>query len=166
MGWLYGWETRAALVKHLCDEPKTYRTLAHKTTKEDGQSILWAVHEFPMDSAVEEYRGKRFIVCYLMNGRRDDRYQHGYKDMGESAGPYFYSCPLRYLEMAPEVACQEWRDNVKAYHARMSRKFKVGDVLKLVSGCTPQQIEVTSVRPFRGRGDDGIVYRVTKRQIA
>lgn len=162
MGWLHGWESRAALVKHLCEEPRTYKTLAHKTTQEDGQSILWAVHEVLKDSDAEKCLGKRFIACYLMDGRGNDRYKYGYKGMEESMGPYFYSCPITYLDMAPEVTCPVWRDKVKAHHARMSREFQVGDILKLVPGCTPRQIEVTSTKPLRGRGEDGILYRVNR----
>lgn len=31
--------------------------------------------------------------------------------------PYYYSCPLSYLDLAPEQSA-EWRAGVRAYHAR------------------------------------------------
>lgn len=41
----------------------------------------------------------------------------GYKAMDESVHPYYFSCPKRYLTMAPEV-CPEWREKVLAHHQR------------------------------------------------
>jgi hypothetical protein len=55
----------------------------------------------------------------------------GYKDMDESVGPHYYSCPLSYLDVVPQpesTFCRDWRDKVRAYHAirqeaRIARKF-------------------------------------------
>ncbi len=41
----------------------------------------------------------------------------GYKAMDESMAPYYYSCPLRYLDMAKELS-PGWREKVRAHHAR------------------------------------------------
>ena len=49
-----------------------------------------------------------------------------YKDMTESMHPYFYDCPLAFLEAAPEV-CAEWREKVRAFHAAKARTFKADD---------------------------------------
>ena len=43
--------------------------------------------------------------------------QWGYKPLDESMHPYYYSCPLSYLDLAPEQSA-EWRAGVRAYHAR------------------------------------------------
>jgi hypothetical protein len=44
-----------------------------------------------------------------------------HKPMEESMGPYYYSCPLSYLDLAP-VASWHWRDGVIQYHARRGSK--------------------------------------------
>ena len=31
--------------------------------------------------------------------------------------PYYYTCPLSYLDLAPEQSA-DWRAGVRAYHAR------------------------------------------------
>jgi hypothetical protein len=31
--------------------------------------------------------------------------------------PYYYSCPLRFLDLAPEQS-RAWREGVRAYHAQ------------------------------------------------
>jgi hypothetical protein len=170
MGWLYGWHSREDLIKHLVDEPISYRTIAHRATYEDHQAILWAVHEFPVDCEVEQYRGKRFIACYLMGYDRRDS-THGYKDMEESMGPFFYSCPLIFLVHAPEVANQAWRDGVAKFHAEKSVKrlkmkaIKIGETVKLKEGCKPPEIRVTSLKPLRGV-HEGVLYRITERFLA
>ncbi|WP_449757697.1 hypothetical protein [Delftia acidovorans] len=43
--------------------------------------------------------------------------QWGYKPLDESMHPYYYSCPLSYLNLAPEQSA-DWRAGVRAYHAR------------------------------------------------
>lgn len=167
MGWLYGWNSRKELVTHLVDEPQSYKTLAHATTRENGQSILWAVHEFPMDSPSETYRGKKFIACYLMDS---DKGMHGYKDMEESMGPYFYSCPLAYLDMVPEVTNQEWRDGVKArVEAETKRKkfmklVAVGNIVQLPASYKPNKFRVVSLMPLLGEAN-GTTYRIPKNKI-
>ena len=35
----------------------------------------------------------------------------------ESMHPYYYTCPLSYLDLAPEQSA-DWRAGVRAYHAR------------------------------------------------
>ena len=44
----------------------------------------------------------------------------GYKDLDEAMFPYYFSCPLKYLDMVPiEIygGHPEWRERVRAYHA-------------------------------------------------
>jgi hypothetical protein len=37
----------------------------------------------------------------------------GYKPMTESMGPYYYKCPIGFLDEAP-VRCESWRAKVRA----------------------------------------------------
>ena len=73
-------------------------------------NILYVVHE--STTATETYR---FIGVYIL---LKDREGWGYKPMEESMGPYFYSCPLGYLEIVPHNTNPKWREGVKEYHAR------------------------------------------------
>jgi hypothetical protein len=171
MGWLYGWKSREELTAHLLNEPTTYTTLAHRRTSEGGESVLWAVHEV---AAGREKAGTKFLVCYLIgHDRRDGTF--GYKDLGEECGPCFYSCPVKFLDMVPEPDgeyAHGWREKVRQFHAQAAarrqfiRTLKVGDTVNLREGCTPSSIKVTSLKPLRGTGANGVTYRVSERYIA
>lgn len=82
-------------------------------------NVLWTVEEVIRHKNPDETT--RFIGCYLLSKQRN--YGYGYKAMCERAGPYYYSCPLKFLNMVP-VACQEWRDKVIA-HTRGYDKAEV-----------------------------------------
>ncbi len=171
MGWEYAWNSRKELIAHLCDEPTNYKTLARKVASEDGESVLWAVHEIGPDD--EENPGLRFIMCYLMRYDRKHRL-HGYKEIGETMGPSYYSCPLSFLDMVPEPEgdyVEEWRESVRRFHANMAereRRFKalkIGDTVKLRDGCTPSEVVLTSLKPLRGT-HDGVLYTVSEQDLA
>ncbi len=103
---------------------------------------------------------ERYIGCDLLRCERG--YGWGYKDLCESVHPYYYSCPLAYLEMVP-VACETWRERVREYHARQKRRLRVGATYTLI-GRTVPHVEVVSVRPLLGRYN-GCTYRVSKSYI-
>jgi len=90
-------------------------------------NVLWTVHVIRDVATKAEVQ--RFIGCFLL--RSDPGYGWGYKDMDESSGPCYYSCPLAYLDM---VTCPEdtpyakaWREKVQTYHTRI----KLSDGLRL-----------------------------------
>lgn len=81
------------------------------------------------------------IVLFLL---RRARGCWGYKDMDESMGPFYYDCPLKFLEQAPEPSSsnrdhlgsgRSWREHVRDYHAarqlQRQQKPRVGDVVRL-----------------------------------
>lgn len=74
---------------------------------------FWTVweHAITVNGVTET---SRHIGCDLIRFDRDGGW--GYKDMDESMHPYYYSCPLKYLDMVP-VACEKWREGVRKYHA-------------------------------------------------
>jgi len=82
--------------------------LSHTVTTRGMWSVWERAHLSRLDARVE-----RFITFDLM-----ERTPHGwaYKDMDEMVHPYYYDCPLEYLDMAP-VACEEWRAKVREYWA-------------------------------------------------
>lgn len=121
-------------------------------------NVLWTVWEHT-DKATCEVT--RYIGCDLLQGQKG--YGWGYKDMCESMHPYYYTCPERYLDLVP-VACEEWREMVRKRAADRRRKVKTGERYA-IPGSTLSWVEIESVRPLRGVGSDGRLYRVSKGQL-
>lgn len=95
-------------------------------------NVLWTVHVIREVTTHAEVA--RFIGCFLL--RSNPGYGWGYKDMDESMGPCYYSCPLGYLDMVPcpdnVPYAKAWREKVRAYHANT---IKLSDGLRLsISG--------------------------------
>jgi hypothetical protein len=159
MGWMFGWDDRKSLVKHLIEpDPKWGKTVAHCFVGND----LWAV----MEHAPGTWSGddQRFIVLFMLRGGRNQEW--GYKDVSEDMGPCQTSCPLKYLEMVPNPPnkyARDWRERVRAYHARMTRKVQKGEVWSL-KGCRVDWVVIESVRPLCGRHKWGM-YRISKRWL-
>jgi hypothetical protein len=112
----------------------------------------------------------RFIGIDLLSKTSDG---WGYKDMCESMGIYKYDCPLKFFDMVPEPPnehARKWRDKVRAIakgakeRRKMLKDIKVGDVIRLREGCTPETIEVSSLKPIRGF-HNGTRYRIPPRYI-
>lgn len=160
MGWLFTHgATRADIIQRCTrtqdNEHGRWTTLAHCTKG----NVLWSVIEYHRKDAGTT---ENFIGCYLL--ARHAGFGWGYKDIDESMGPYYYSCPLSYLDMAPETNAG-WREQVRAWHARLSRKVAVGDIWSLVH-CKVRMVEIVSVRPLRGRGrHDGVLYRIPRKLL-
>ena len=134
MGWWYEykWTTRKSIVADLTKRENTkqyaieknnsiyadFNCLRHCYRGNIYSGVLWAVWEVTTknvdnDNIVEI---KRHISCDLVKySNHEGIGMFGHKPMDESMGPYYYSCPLSYLEMTP-VANQEWRDSVIEYH--------------------------------------------------
>lgn len=112
MGWLFSHHSRRELIAALIqtDDTENYQhvTLAYALRG----NVLWSVvQSTPKDPAKAP---RTAIHCTLMQGSGGS---WGYKAMDESVHPYYYSCPKRYLTMAPEI-CPEWREKVLAHHQR------------------------------------------------
>ena len=92
--------------------------LAHCYRGGRFSGVLWSVWErtFTRDGRIAQPT-ERWITCDLL--RYQNGYGWGYKDMEESMHPYYYSCPLGYLEMVPLDQFggnAEWRQGVVEYH--------------------------------------------------
>jgi len=111
MGWLFMNCTRADLIRKLTEasdtEQANLKTLAHTLRG----NVLWSVVEISYKQ--EPNPPERFIRCDLLQ-RYGERW--GFKPMDESWHPYYYTCPLSYLDLAPEKS-PEWREKVREYHA-------------------------------------------------
>ncbi len=100
-----------------------------------------------------EYRPPyRYIGCdLLLPGRKGEGW--GYKDLCESMGPCYYTCPLSHLDMVP-VANAEWRTQVHAWHAARKRKVDIGDVL-VFEGLAIPEVKIVSKQDRRLVGEYG-----------
>jgi hypothetical protein len=87
------------------------KTLAHKVVR----NTLWTVCEVVHYKEGKEFSRQRFIGCYLLGSAQ--RYGWGYKAMDESMEPFYYDCPLSFLDKVPVVK-PEWRAKVKEYHQK------------------------------------------------
>lgn len=134
MGWLYpygvnrkeliaqrveGWEHQSGemLVKSTC--------LKHCYRGNVFSGVLWSVWERTFMKDGSEVRPtERWIQCDLL---RCDQGEWGYKDMTEMEHPFYWSCPLSYLEMVPldrYGGNAEWRQEVVEHHRRRAEKRK------------------------------------------
>lgn len=134
MGWTYphgvnrkqliaqrveGWEraTGEMLVKSTC--------LKHCYRGGVFSGVLWSVWERTFTNDDKEVQPtERWIQCDLL---RCDQGSWGYKDMEESMGPYYFSCPLGYLDLVPidrYGGNAEWREQVIEHHRRRAEKRK------------------------------------------
>lgn len=134
MGWLFkagysrrdmiqdrveGWERTnpdGTFIKSTC--------LAHCYRGGVFSGVLWSVWERTFTNGDQQIESpQRWIQCDLLRHQRD--YGWGYKDMEESMHPYFYSCPLKYLDLVPIEQYggnEEWRNGVRNYHALITEK--------------------------------------------
>lgn len=74
------------------------------------------------------------IIC-LLSYRPKDYYNFGYKDIGESMGPYYYDCPERILKLltpTSDPTANEWRQECwRRVRARKARpRLRKGMVIK------------------------------------
>lgn len=167
MGWTTStaWDTRAKLVSDLM-KPYGHETKSSKPlTYCLRGNILWSVWEIA-DSCREPVKTERFIRCDLLcNYGKGEGW--GYKGMTESMHPYYYTCPLKYLDMAP-VARPEWRDKVKAYHDKQSLVLRPGLIVEL-SECVIPCVQIASERSKAGwwnaKDRDGSLYRVKREHL-
>lgn len=127
MGWTYpfGLSKKQMIAERIEDhewvntDGVTVKTtcLAHCYRGNPHAGVLYAVRETSYTKDGQPIRpSERWIqVDALHYWKKMEGW--GYKDMDESMGPYYFSCPLGYLAMVPQVASEDWRDSVRKYHA-------------------------------------------------
>jgi len=163
MGWLFPHEciTKQSLVDLVIGNWKT-AGYDIQATKKVGKG-LWILGTPAMSSYP-------IIAFYLMERQQGT---WGYKDMDESMHPYYYDCPMDWLEKAPVVS-QPWRDGVHAHHKKKlelatkkilaNATYKVGGSWRF-GGMPCTSVHVTSLKPFRGLCN-GWVVRIPRKMRA
>lgn len=128
MGWFVGFNrTRKELIAELIKTEHLEHASRHTLRHCVRGNVLWSLVEirFTNELECEPYR---YIACDLM--QKIDGYW-GNKPLSEIDHPYYYSCPLSYLEAAP-VQSDAWRRRVQTYHealrARRMTKHRVTEL--------------------------------------
>lgn len=167
MGWTFPYgATRRQVIEELTIAERLYgekmgggcfRTLRHCCRG----NVLYALHE----TVKGDGTSNKWIGVYLL--QRDGSGDWGYKDMDESMHPYYYNCPVSYLDEADEPTtdgAREWRAEVRRRAAaRTSKKPKKGETWSL-QGCVIPSVRIMSARPLRGMYQ-GTLYKVKKAQL-
>jgi hypothetical protein len=169
MGWTSceRWVTKQDVIADFLRSDYYGKTIAHHV----GGKGLWRVLE---STKGEDGTFRRFIAFDLLE-------KHGgewsYKDMDESMHPYYYDCPIRFLDMAP-VTSQEWRDKVYQYHAdkrnkarkarTMAAKVAIGDYYELPGYRTNGPVKVVRIEDGKVWAISGnySLYRLKPRHLA
>ena len=165
MGWLY--KTNSTKESLIAERLSTSKFLIGKSLTPEyakGESIahsirgnvLWQVRQITYPNGTIA----RYISCDLLS-KQDNSW--GYKDMDESVHPYYYNCPLKFLDMAPEVSA-DWRKGVREYHNRLKRKIEVGKRYELINRAIPYVDIILIPKPILGTYN-GKTYRVTRTMI-
>lgn len=160
MGWLFTHQqTRKKLIERLTRDQDSNGVFRKCLRRSTVGNVLWTVWEITRAGGEVH----RYIGCDLMACQRG--YGWGYKDMCESMGPCYYSCPPVYLDMVPVVNVR-WRDQVRAHHAARNRKVDVGDVL-VFEGLSIPEAKVIEKRGRRLIAEyAGCLYRLPPRVLA
>lgn len=96
---------------------------------------------------------ERIIVLILVEG-------NAYKDISESMGPAYYDCPLALLDLVPEAEgeyAKEWRESVRAHHAKKNDKFEIGQPVTVYG--KPYTVKGTQKRSYLIESPEGRVYK-------
>ena len=160
MGWSFmDQQSRKGLIVHLTRSEASNGVARQCLRHCISGNVLWTVWEV----TEPEEKVRRYIGCDLLACQRGHGW--GYKEMCESMGPYYYSCPLAYLDMVP-VANEEWRVQVRAYHEARNRQVNIGDVLVFEGLPIPEARIIAK----RGRSLIGVYggysYRLSLRTLA
>jgi hypothetical protein len=130
MGWLFTHQTHSQLIASLIqprsDEAVSLEVLEHQLVKNVLWSLVRVTAKKPGWNKLEAGESFFFIRCDLLDHSNDG---WGYKAMEESVHPYYYSCPLPYLDLAPEQSA-DWRAGVRQFHADEAQN----GVARLLSG--------------------------------
>lgn len=158
MGWTFPHgASRSDVINELTAEQHTDRRTFRTLRKCFRGNTMYALHE----SEPVEGPTVRFLVVYLLQRSQGD---WGYKDMDESMEPYYYDCPVSYLDAATEPASEharKWRAEVRERAAvRASKKPCKGETWTL-QGCSIPEVKITSLKPLRGLAQ-GQVYRIKR----
>lgn len=163
MGWLFKHgQTRHDLIEELTARQTNEH--GHKWTTVKRAAVgnnLWAV----IEHAHPDGKAERFIMLFKLAKSGG---AWGYKDIGESCGPYEHDCPLSFFDLAPLPSddtsyAREWRERVRQAHAVRNQKLTLGQTVKLTNGHT---VRISKLKPLLAHDtSDGRLYRIPRKML-
>lgn len=104
MGWDFApmWRTKKEIVAELTeDEERVVRFQVIGST-------LWTIEDAGHDE---------LMICVYLLARSRRLHCWGFKAMSEQVGPFYYDCPLEFIDLVP-VVNTAWREKVRRYWAQ------------------------------------------------
>lgn len=165
MGWTFPYgASRRQVIEELTRDQENAAGGFFKTHRKCFKgNTMYALHETgPVGT---DGRSRKWIGIYLLQKHGDS---WGYKDMSEDMHPYYYDCPVSYLDEADEtdnVHANEWRRIVREKAAELaSKKPKEGQRWSYRNP-TIKEVTIVSVRPLHGRAPNGVTYRIKRDRL-
>ncbi|MFV0678183.1 hypothetical protein [Variovorax sp. tm] len=114
-----------------------------------------------------EAAGHKWIGLTLIDSRRGEV---AVKCMDESVGPYYYDCPLEFLDRADAPVgpyAGPWREKVRAFHAsRAARRAAIHQGVRVsYDGHTYVLRHSLGRRGWQVQREDGLIFRMKARQL-
>lgn len=148
MGWLFGWDDRKSLIRHLT-EGNGVKTLKKALIGND----MWCVHESQRDTG----EIVRWACLYMLRRGHANGPHWGYKDVDESMGPNHTNFPHSYLALLTEPIndySRNWRGAVQRRNdlsksVTVGSKWKYGGVVyEIIRRRNPTSFLVTTEGGF------------------
>ena len=164
MGWSFDYRDigREAHIKRLTSASHfspDYEPLEHRVV---GNNVWQLVLHKPT--------GRKMICLDLIAKERGGGW--GYKGLSEDMGPYEVNCPLSLLNKASPVTegyAVEWREKVRAYHAKRSNKATPKPGMVVTYGGFEYRLD-HPYAPRKGwsvtRLQDAMQFRMNARQLS
>jgi hypothetical protein len=106
------------LAEYRNSEGVASRVIAHREVNKPGETpVLYVVREFFSEALQKRVGG--YIEVVLLDKQTKSKVCDwsgwGYKRMGEDEHPYYYDCPLEFLDLIPtdNASALDWRDRVR-----------------------------------------------------
>ena len=143
MGWLFGWDDRKSLADHLSSPgvwaPEgTTDVIRRECLKRCFKgNHMWTLWEVTRNGKPQE----RYVVLFMLQKDGRDGWW-GYKDVDETMGPAYYSCPVSYLDASEELRPKgseystRWREGVRRRAKIRGQKIEPGMEIVLRNGRT------------------------------
>lgn len=197
MGWLIGWSSRKGLIQHLTKDnsgrcynehvhPKgmdpddfdryRYESKTLKSCYRGGirAGSLWAVKEYTEFKDDVLIKQDKYIILFMLRYYGEKHGGWGYKDVEESCGPIYYSCPVSYFELVPEPPnewAREWREEVLKQKQRLYSP-SVGEPVLLHNGVSfhdtgevVSEVTISRLKPLLGYTPRGRLVKIKKAWI-
>jgi hypothetical protein len=121
-----GWTTTPGGRKEevIAETLEAFKPIEHAVRREDGMTVLWMLCE---------HAGRKLIALALVAKRGGASCyrpaEWGVKEMDETVGPCYYSCPVRLIDRADEPLnsyAAAWREKVRTRHLARVAPFSSG----------------------------------------